>query len=38
MKWLLSYSLFMINICFHARIVLIGNVNTCVNNKQVRSS
>jgi hypothetical protein len=38
MKWLLSYSIFMINVYFHARIVLNINFNTGMNNKQARSS
>ena len=37
-KWLLSYSMFMINVYFHAIIVLTGNVNTCVFNKQRKGS
>ena len=35
-KWLLSYSKFMINVYTHARIVLTGNINTCVLCKQKR--
>ena len=36
-KMLLSYFLFMIKFIIHARIVLTGNISTCVFNRQNRS-
>ena len=36
MKWLLSYSMLMKMFVSHARIVLTGNINTCVTNEQIR--
>ena len=35
-KWLLFYSMFMINTYFSCYSVLIGNVDTCLTNKQVK--